>query len=159
MSSLVRCWLGVREIAEASLPAGHSHMVDRIGRVSGAVPRRNRICTGSGSLSHAIIRTIAPTGHLYTVEFHQQRAEKAKEEFKEHKVGDLVTVKNQDVCEKGFGVTEIADAVFLDIPSPWEAVRHAKSALKLEGVTSLYGLDSVSALSVLDMRSVVTKIC
>lgn len=89
--------------------------------------------TGSGSLSHAIIRTIAPTGHLYTVEFHQQRAEKALEEFKEHKVGDLVTVKNQDVCENGFGVTEIADAVFLDIPSPWEAVKHAKSALKLEG--------------------------
>ncbi|XP_066468389.1 tRNA (adenine(58)-N(1))-methyltransferase catalytic subunit TRMT61A [Tiliqua scincoides] len=89
--------------------------------------------TGSGSLSHAIIRTIAPTGHLYTVEFHQQRAEKAIEEFKEHKVDDLVTVKNQDVCENGFGITEIADAVFLDIPSPWEAVRHAKSALKLEG--------------------------
>ncbi|GAA6216348.1 tRNA (adenine(58)-N(1))-methyltransferase catalytic subunit TRMT61A, partial [Lates japonicus] len=43
-------------------------------------------CTGSGSLSHAILRTIAPTGHLHTVEFHQQRAEKVAEEFKEHRV-------------------------------------------------------------------------
>ncbi|XP_043930454.1 tRNA (adenine(58)-N(1))-methyltransferase catalytic subunit TRMT61A [Protopterus annectens] len=89
--------------------------------------------TGSASLSHAIIRTIAPTGHLYTVEFHQQRALKAVEEFRDHKVDHLVTVKNQDVCKHGFGVTGIADAVFLDIPSPWEAITHAKSALKMEG--------------------------
>nr|XP_033807491.1 tRNA (adenine(58)-N(1))-methyltransferase catalytic subunit TRMT61A [Geotrypetes seraphini]XP_033807492.1 tRNA (adenine(58)-N(1))-methyltransferase catalytic subunit TRMT61A [Geotrypetes seraphini]XP_033807493.1 tRNA (adenine(58)-N(1))-methyltransferase catalytic subunit TRMT61A [Geotrypetes seraphini] len=89
--------------------------------------------TGSGSLSHAIIRTIAPTGHLYTVEFHQQRAEKAMEEFKEHKVDHLVSVKSQDVCKSGFGVVNIADAVFLDIPSPWEAIGYAKSALKMQG--------------------------
>ncbi|XP_077179888.1 tRNA (adenine(58)-N(1))-methyltransferase catalytic subunit TRMT61A [Paroedura picta] len=89
--------------------------------------------TGSGSLSHAIIRTISPTGHLYTVEFHQQRAEKALEEFREHRVDHLVTVKNQDVCKMGFGVSDVADAVFLDIPSPWEAIGHAKSALKQEG--------------------------
>uniref|UniRef100_A0A8C5Q4T5 tRNA (adenine(58)-N(1))-methyltransferase n=1 Tax=Leptobrachium leishanense TaxID=445787 RepID=A0A8C5Q4T5_9ANUR len=88
--------------------------------------------TGSGSLSHAIIRTVAPTGHLYTVEFHQQRAEKAMEEFRQHKVDHLVTVKNQDVCKSGFGMSHIADAVFLDIPSPWEAIGHAKSALKVE---------------------------
>ncbi|XP_040415584.1 tRNA (adenine(58)-N(1))-methyltransferase catalytic subunit TRMT61A isoform X2 [Cygnus olor] len=89
--------------------------------------------TGSGSLSHALIRTVAPTGHLYTVEFHQQRAEKAREEFREHGVEHLVTVTNQDVCKNGFGVSNIADAVFLDIPSPWEAIGHAKAALKAEG--------------------------
>ncbi|XP_031136268.1 tRNA (adenine(58)-N(1))-methyltransferase catalytic subunit TRMT61A isoform X1 [Sander lucioperca] len=89
--------------------------------------------TGSGSLSHAILRTIAPTGHLHTVEFHQQRAEKVAEEFKEHRVDHLVTVRNQDVCKDGFGVTGVADAVFLDIPSPWEAVRHAKAAMKKQG--------------------------
>ncbi|XP_028677814.1 tRNA (adenine(58)-N(1))-methyltransferase catalytic subunit TRMT61A [Erpetoichthys calabaricus] len=89
--------------------------------------------TGSGSLSHSIIRTIAPTGHLYTVEFHQQRAEKATEEFIAHRVAHLVTVKNQDVCKDGFGVVGVADAVFLDIPSPWEAIVHAKAAIKQGG--------------------------
>ncbi|KAG1950593.1 tRNA (adenine(58)-N(1))-methyltransferase catalytic subunit TRMT61A isoform X2 [Pimephales promelas] len=89
--------------------------------------------TGSGSLSHSILRTIAPTGHLHTVEFHAQRAEKAIQEFKEHKVSHLVTVRNQDVCAEGFGITGLADAVFLDIPSPWEAVTHAKRALKRKG--------------------------
>ncbi|KAK2104830.1 tRNA (adenine(58)-N(1))-methyltransferase catalytic subunit trmt61a [Saguinus oedipus] len=88
--------------------------------------------TGSGSVSHAIIRTIAPTGHLHTVEFHQQRAEKAREEFQEHRVGRWVTVRTQDVCRSGFGVSHVADAVFLDIPSPWEAVGHAWDALKVE---------------------------
>ncbi|XP_062296006.1 tRNA (adenine(58)-N(1))-methyltransferase catalytic subunit TRMT61A [Scomber scombrus] len=89
--------------------------------------------TGSGSLSHAILRTIAPTGHLHTVEFHQKRAEAVAEEFKEHRVDHLVTVRNQDVCKDGFGVAGVADAVFLDIPSPWEAVRHAKTAMKKHG--------------------------
>lgn len=55
------------------------------------------------------------------------------EEFKEHRVDHLVTVRNQDVCKDGFGVTGVADAVFLDIPSPWEAVKHAKAALKKQG--------------------------
>lgn len=89
--------------------------------------------TGSGSLSHAIIRTIAPSGHLHTVEFHEQRAQKVQEEFREHKVDHLVTVRNQDVCKDGFGVTGVADAVFLDIPSPWDAVGHAKAAIKRQG--------------------------
>ena len=84
-------------------------------------------------MSHAIIRSIAPTGHLHTVEFHQQRAERAREEFQEHRVGRWVTVLNQDVCRSGFGVSHVADAVFLDIPSPWEAVGHAWDALKVEG--------------------------
>ncbi|CAL8273982.1 unnamed protein product [Merluccius merluccius] len=89
--------------------------------------------TGSGSLSHAILRTIAPTGHLHTVEFHQQRAEKVEQEFQEHRVDHLVTVRNQDVCREGFGVAGVADAVFLDIPSPWEAVGHAHTAMKRHG--------------------------
>lgn len=29
-------------------------------------------------MSHAIMRTIAPSGHLYTFEFHDQRAEMAR---------------------------------------------------------------------------------
>ena len=84
-------------------------------------------------MSHAILRTIAPTGHLFTFDFHQQRADAARQEFKEHGLGDLVTVQHRDVCGEGFGLEGKADAVFLDLPSPWEALPHAKRAIKAQG--------------------------
>lgn len=89
--------------------------------------------TGSGSMSHCLIRTIAPSGHLHTFEFHSERAETARKEFESHKVGHLVTVRCCDVCKEGFGLTQVADAVFLDLPAPWDAIKTSKEALKSEG--------------------------
>ncbi|KAE8742838.1 hypothetical protein FOCC_FOCC011576, partial [Frankliniella occidentalis] len=91
--------------------------------------------TGSGSLSHALIRAIKPNGHLYTFDFHEQRADVARNEFESHGIGDFVTVAHQDVCQNGFGsdVAGKADAVFLDLPHPWEAVPHAVIAMKDAG--------------------------
>ena len=34
--------------------------------------------TGSGSLSHAIARTVSPDGRLYTFDFHQLRTDTAR---------------------------------------------------------------------------------
>ena len=54
----------------------------------------------------------------------------AREEFKKHDfTADIVTVAHRDVCKDGFGLSSVADAVFLDLPSPWEAVPFAKLAL------------------------------
>jgi len=89
--------------------------------------------TGSASLSHSILRTIAPSGHLYTFDFHEQRVETAKQEFNKHGLGDKVTCVHRDVCGSGFNLENKADAVFLDLPHPWEAVPHAKAALKATG--------------------------
>lgn len=89
--------------------------------------------TGSGSLSHSILRTIMPNGYLHTVEFHEKRAQTAREEFKTHGFGDIVTVYHRDVLEEGFPIENEADAVFLDIPKPWEAIQHAIKALKNTG--------------------------
>lgn len=127
--------------------------------------------TGSGSLSHAILRTIKPNGSLLTFDFHEDRASVAREEFESHGyVTPLVRVLHRDVCKFGFslheeaaengkaatdevtdssavqeedstkenetnesaskGETELADAVFLDLPHPWLAVLHARKALK-----------------------------
>jgi len=89
--------------------------------------------TGSGSLSHSILRTIAPNGHLHTFDFHQQRVDLAQEEFKNHGWVDQVTVKQRDVCQNGFDLNDVADAVFLDLPHPWDAIPYAKLALKSGG--------------------------
>ncbi|KAJ2697178.1 tRNA (adenine-N(1)-)-methyltransferase catalytic subunit trm61 [Coemansia sp. IMI 209128] len=86
--------------------------------------------TGSGSFSHSLARTIAPTGHLYTFEYHELRAETARKEFIEHKLTDVVTIEHRDVLANGFGKVGIADAVFLDLPAPWDAVAAAKESLR-----------------------------
>jgi len=89
--------------------------------------------TGSGSSSHHFERCIAPSGHLHTFEFNQTRADMARAEFKRNGISENVTVTCTDVCKNGFGLKSEADAVFLDLPSPWVAVPHAAEALKLTG--------------------------
>lgn len=89
--------------------------------------------TGSGSLSHALIRSIFPTGHLHTFEFHLERSQKARKEFEDHGLNEYATVYHRDACTDGFGLENVADAVFLDLPSPWKALESARNAMKKEG--------------------------
>lgn len=107
--------------------------------------------TGSAALSHALLRTIAPYGHLHTYEFHPQRAQTARQELEQHTSPSMVTVYHKDVCGKAAvarqeGSTEATtadssqggfdlpgqsvDAVFLDLPEPWLAIPHAAFVLK-----------------------------
>ncbi|KAL0124067.1 hypothetical protein PUN28_006099 [Cardiocondyla obscurior] len=91
--------------------------------------------TGSGSLSHSLIRAIRPSGHLYTFDFHEQRVSIASTEFENHGLNNFVTLKKRDVCSEGFGeeLKHKIDAVFLDLPHPWLAVEHATVVLKQKG--------------------------
>jgi len=88
--------------------------------------------TGSASLSHAILRTVAPNGHLHTFDFHEQRVQRAHDEFIDHGFDEaLVTASLRDVCTDGFDIdSATADAVFLDLPSPWLAIPFAAQCLK-----------------------------
>jgi tRNA (adenine57-N1/adenine58-N1)-methyltransferase len=86
--------------------------------------------TGSGSFSHSIARTVAPTGHLYSFEYHAERAALAQQEFTQHGYGDIITVNHRDVCKDGFDMKDTVSAVFLDLPAPWEAIASAKEAFK-----------------------------
>ncbi|CAE6349516.1 unnamed protein product [Rhizoctonia solani] len=90
--------------------------------------------TGSGSFSHSIARTIGPTGKLFSFEFHEQRANKAREEFARHGMDEFVMLQHRNVCKDGFGLQDEVDAVFLDLPAPWEAVASAKQALKKDRI-------------------------
>jgi tRNA (adenine57-N1/adenine58-N1)-methyltransferase catalytic subunit len=92
--------------------------------------------TGSGSLTHSLARAISPTGHVYTFEFHEQRAKAAEQEFKNHGITDVVTLQQRNIEDDGFptDLAGTADAVFLDLPSPWKAIPSAASCLKPDGV-------------------------
>lgn len=100
--------------------------------------------TGSGSLSTSIGKTVLPTGHLYTFEFNEQRVKMAQKEFKAMGMDKFITCTHRDVLADGFNLdTEIdgeptnlddkADAIFLDLPSPWKALGHAHKVLKHNG--------------------------
>ncbi|PFH49961.1 hypothetical protein AMATHDRAFT_62126 [Amanita thiersii Skay4041] len=93
--------------------------------------------TGSGSFSHSIARTVGSTGHLWTYEFHEARAHKASEEFNRHGFSDIVTLTHRNVCKDGFTISDMADAVFLDLPAPWDAIEHAKNALRKDKITRI----------------------
>ena len=102
--------------------------------------------TGSGSRSTSIMRAILPSGHLFTYEFNQNRSERAREDFTRFGfVGaGVVTVTHRDVLANGFilkneeeGTTLVGegtiDAVFLDLPSPQDAIGHAYQVLRKQG--------------------------
>ncbi|RKO97281.1 hypothetical protein CXG81DRAFT_11558, partial [Caulochytrium protostelioides] len=93
--------------------------------------------TGSGSFTHALARTVAPHGHVYTYEYHSERQKKAQIEFEQHGLRHVVTSTHADAYLDGFHVKAQADAVFLDLPAPWDAVSHAVAALNPARVTRL----------------------
>lgn len=66
--------------------------------------------TGSGSFSHSLARTIAPTGKLYSFEYHEERANLARAEFEAHGLGDIIKLENRDVYVEGFGIKDTVHA-------------------------------------------------
>ncbi|CDJ45670.1 tRNA (adenine-N(1)-)-methyltransferase catalytic subunit, putative [Eimeria brunetti] len=114
--------------------------------------------TGSGSLSYSLAMALRPNGRLFTFEFHEQRWQEAREEFKLLGISGEVEAIHRDVCADGFCLQQVpagipassslseraiveeneqnlpaphaADGVFLDLPSPWLALKHADHVLK-----------------------------
>ncbi|GFP92837.1 tRNA (adenine(58)-n(1))-methyltransferase catalytic subunit trmt61a [Phtheirospermum japonicum] len=53
--------------------------------------------TGSGSLTTSLARAVAPYGHVYMFDFHEQRAVSTREDFVKTGLSSLVTVGVRDV--------------------------------------------------------------
>lgn len=90
---------------------------------------------GSGSFTHASVRAVyngypaegQRKGKVFSFEFHEQRYHKMKQELSDHGLDGLVQLTHRDVYSGGFlvdGKSPEADAVFLDLPAPWEALPH-----------------------------------
>ncbi|KAL9157528.1 hypothetical protein ABFS82_08G010000 [Erythranthe guttata] len=92
--------------------------------------------TGSGSLTTSLARAVAPTGHVHTFDFHEQRAASAREDFERTGLSSLVTVGVRDIQGEGFPDQLLgqADSVFLDLPQPWLAIPSAAKMLQQDGV-------------------------
>ena len=96
--------------------------------------------TGSGCLSVNLSSLLSKgKGHLYTFEFNKERAEKLKSLFEFLKLDKKITITHRDVIQDGFLLPENSleninhkkcEAMFIDLPSPWLAIKHAKKVLK-----------------------------
>lgn len=96
--------------------------------------------TGSGAACAAFARVIAP-GMVYTFDFHKERADAARQDFQRLGLSKVVTVKGGvDVVKDGFiGVADaIADAVFLDLPVPYEMGDEVLRVLKHDGIVCMF---------------------
>lgn len=92
--------------------------------------------TGAGSASIAFARVVAPHGRVLSFEFHEERAAAAARDFEALGVGHIISVSaGHDVLKKGFSSVddEYADAVFLDLPAPYNVIDEAERVLKPNG--------------------------
>ncbi|WJX22341.1 guanidinoacetate N-methyltransferase [Trifolium repens] len=91
--------------------------------------------TGSGSLTTSLARAVAPTGHVYTFDFHEQRAASARDDFERTGLSNLISCGVRDIQGEGFPdeFTGLVDSVFLDLPQPWLAIPSAAKMLKQDG--------------------------
>ena len=102
--------------------------------------------TGSGSLTHALARAVAPGGLVHSFEFNAARAAQAQAEVLAHGLGAVVRVAHRDAVARGFlaegggaaaaaGVQPRgASAAFLDLPNPWDCIGHARACLAPGGI-------------------------
>ena len=87
--------------------------------------------TGTGALTTALAFYVKPSGRVYTYEIREEFIETARKNLTRANVIEYVEIKNKDIT---LGIDETkADAVILDMATPWLVVPHAYKALKPAG--------------------------
>ncbi len=83
--------------------------------------------TGSGALTLVLALLVGDSGHVTSYERREALLEVAKKNLNRAQVIDRVSFVIRDISE-GFN-PPAADALFLDVPNPWDYLAHARAAL------------------------------
>jgi len=83
--------------------------------------------TGSGGMTMVLAQAIAPTGRVYSYEVRPEMQALARQNLEALGLADGVEFKLRDITE-GFDERN-ADALFLDVPTPWDYLPQAHAAL------------------------------
>lgn len=97
--------------------------------------------SGSGSLTLALSWFAGPTGRIFTHEAREEFMRLARRNLDWAGLGENVTLIHRDIAD-GFDVTG-ADALFLDVRTPWEYLDNAVKAVK-SGATLGFLLPTVA---------------
>ncbi len=87
--------------------------------------------TGSGALTTALAFSVGPTGHIYSYDSRPEMQQLAQKNLERVGLAEQVTFKTRDIME-GFDETNI-DAIFLDVPNPYDYIVQVRQTLKLGG--------------------------
>lgn len=135
---------GVKRQTQIIYPKDISYICMRLG----VGPGRKIIeaGSGSGSLTLGMSWFAGPTGQIFTHEAREEFMKLARRNLDWAGLGQNVTLIHRDISE-GFVVDE-ADALFLDVRTPWEYLDHAVKAVKKGGTFGfiLPTVDQVSKL-------------
>lgn len=84
--------------------------------------------SGSGALTLAMARAVAPHGRVYSYESRPEMQRNAMRNLQRVGLSDYVEFKTRDIAD-GFDETGV-DALFLDVRTPWDYLQQAHRALK-----------------------------
>jgi len=87
--------------------------------------------TGSGGLTTALAYAVGPQGHVISYEVRPEMTKLAKSNLERVGMDDRVTFKSGNIGD-GFEETGV-DALFLDLPNPYDYMDQVRGALKAGG--------------------------
>ncbi len=87
--------------------------------------------TGSGGLALVLAQAVSPTGRVYTYEARPEMQQLARKNLERLGLSEFVEFKLRNVSE-GFDERDV-DALFLDLPTPWDYLEQAHAALASGG--------------------------
>jgi len=91
---------------------------------------------GSGSLTIALANAVAPSGKVISYDIRPDFIEHALKNIRKTGLEQYVTTKLEDVTKEI--VEKELDAIILDIPNPWDAVKNGWNSLKIGGYFCSY---------------------
>ncbi len=142
---------GVRRQTQVLYPKDIGYICVRLGVGNGT--KVIEAGSGSGTLTMALSWFSGERGHVYTYEARQEFYRLAARNLEWAGLGTNVTQYNRDIAE-GFDQTD-ADALFLDVRSPWEYLDKALAAVK-PGARFVFFVPTVDQVSNL-LRAMETR--
>lgn len=88
--------------------------------------------TGSGALTCILGSFVKPNGHIYSYDIREKSLQQARRNVKNAKLDDFITIIEGNIVEDEL-VHRDLDAIVLDMPIPWKAIKKVKKYLKLSG--------------------------
>lgn len=120
---------GVKRQTQIIYPKDIAYICTRLGVGPGRVTLETG--SGSGGLTLALSYFSGPTGQVHSCEAREEFHKLVRQNLNWAGLGENVTLHHRDIAE-GFPVSD-ADAVFLDVRTPWEYLDHALAAIKPGG--------------------------